>query len=76
MLLKGEKYYNLFILNFFYFRLYIINIFKSLTVYIKIKINYILARKLILLIILISTQLINAILYNKYNNKYIAVIED
>ena len=76
MLLKGERYYILFILNFFYFKLYTINIFKGLVVYIKVKIYYILACNSVLLIILISIQSVNVILYNKYNNRYMAVIKD
>jgi len=45
-------------------------------VYIKAKTCYALARNLILLAILIFTQLVSAILYNKYNNKYTIIIKD
>ena len=75
-LLKGKGYYILFTLNSFYFKLYIINIFKGLVVRVKVKIYYILARNLVLLTILISTQSVSVILYSKYNSKYIAVIKD
>ena len=75
-LLGGEGYYILFTLNFFYFRLYTANIFKGLIVYIRVKTYCALARNLVLLVILISTQSVSAILYNKYNSKYIAIIED
>jgi len=54
-LLKGKGYYIFFILNFFYFKLYIINIFKGLTARVRVRIYYILARNLVLLAILIST---------------------
>jgi len=69
-------YYILFTLNSFYFRLYTINIFKNLMVCVKVKIYCALARNLALLAILIFTQLINAILYGRYNSKYTAVTED
>jgi len=65
MLLGEKEYYIFFILYIFYFKLYTINIFKGLVVYIRVKIYYILARNLILLILLIFTQLVSIILYNK-----------
>jgi len=45
-------------------------------VYIKAKTYYALARNSVLLTILISTWLVSAILYSRYNNKYAAAIKD
>jgi len=75
-LLKKKGYYILLTLNSFYFKLYTINIFKGLVVRVRVKTYYILARNLALLAILISTQSVSAILYSKYNSKYMAVIKD
>ena len=43
---------------------------------IKAKIYYILARNLALLAILIFTQLVNAILYNRYDSRRATTIKD
>jgi len=53
--------------------LYILNILLGLIIYIKAKTYYALACNSILLAILISTRLINAILYGRYNSKFTAV---
>ena len=63
-------------LNFFYFKLYIKDMFLGLAVYIRAKIYYILAYNLALLAILIFTRLVSAILYSRYNNRYTTAIKD
>ena len=63
-------------LNFFCFGLYIKDIFLGLVVYIRARICYILARNLALLVILISTRLVSAILYSRYNSRRTTTIED
>jgi len=72
---KGE-HYILFILNSFYFKLYIKKIFSGLVAYKGVKTYCVLACNLVLLAILISMHLINATLYNRYNSKYITAIKD
>ena len=63
-------------LNSFYFGLYIKDIFLGLAVYIRARTCCALARNSALLAILISTRLVNAILYSKYNSKRAAAIKD
>ena len=70
---KGRKVFFFFTLNSFCFKLYILIILLGLIVYIKAKTCYILPCNLVLLVILISAQLISAILYSKYNSKFAAV---
>jgi len=50
---KKKGYYMLLTLNSLYFKLYIINIFKDLAAYIRVKICCILACNLALLVVLI-----------------------
>jgi hypothetical protein len=76
MLLVGGGNYILLTLNSFYFRLYAKDIFLGLALYIRVRIYYTLARNLVLLAILISTRLVSAILYSRYNNRCTAAIKD
>ena len=72
MLLKGEGI----ILNSFYFKLYIKDIFLSLAARVRVKIYYILVYNLALLVILIFIRLVSAILYSRYNSRHTATIKD
>ena len=63
-------------LNFFYFKLYIKDVFVGLIVRVRARIYYALAYNLVLLVILISIQLVSAILYNRYNSRRAAAIEN
>ena len=75
LLVEGENYILL-TLNSFYFRLYTKDIFLGLVLYVRVRIYYALARNLALLAILISTWLVSAILYSRYNSRRAAAIED
>jgi len=76
MLLVGGGNYALFTLNFFYFRLYAKNIFLGLALYVRVRTCYALARNSALLAILISTRLVSAILYSRYNSRRTTAIKD
>ena len=75
LLVEGENYILL-TLNSFYFRLYTKDIFLGLVLYVRVRIYYALARNLVLLAILISIRLVSAILYSRYNSRYITIIKD
>ena len=75
-ILLGGGYYILLILNSFYFRLYAKDIFLGLAARVRVRIYYILARNSALLAILISTRLVSAILYSRYNSRHAAAIKD
>ena len=72
MLLEGEGI----TLNSFYFGLYIKDIFLGLIAHIRVRIYYVLAHNLALLVILISIRLVSAILYSRYNSRHAAAIKD
>ena len=63
-------------LNSFCFRLYVKDIFLGLAVYIRTRTYCTLARNSALLAILISTRLVSAILYSRYNSRRAAAIKD
>ena len=63
-------------LNSFCFRLYVKDIFLGLMVRIRARTCCALARNLALLAILISTRLVSAILYSRYNSRHTTTIED
>ena len=67
-------YYILLTLNSFYFRLYAKDAFLGLAVRVRARIYYALARNLALLAILISTRLVSAILYSRYNSNIVNII--
>jgi len=48
----------------------------GLVLYIRVRIYYTLARNLALLAILISTRLVSAILYSRYNSRRATAIKD
>ena len=73
MLLKGGGGITL---NFFSFKLYVIDIFLGLIVCVRARTYYTLARNSALLAILISTRLVSAILYSRYNSKRATAIKD
>ena len=75
MLLGGGNY-TLLTLNSFYFRLYAKDIFLGLALRVRVRICYALARNSALLAILISTRLVSAILYSRYNSRRAAAIKD
>ena len=72
MLLKGRGI----TLNSFCFKLYVKDIFLGLVVRIRARIYCALVRNLVLLAILISTRLVSAILYSKYNSRRATAIKD
>ena len=63
-------------LNSFCFRLYVKDVFLGLAARVRARTYYTLAYNSALLVILISTRLVNAILYSRYNSKRTAAIED
>jgi hypothetical protein len=76
MLLVGGGNYTLLTLNSFYFRLYAKDVFLGLVLRVRVRICYALARNLALLAILISTRLVSAILYSRYNSRRATAIKD
>ena len=76
ILLVGGGYYILLTLNSFYFRLYAKDIFLGLALYVRVRIYYALVYNSVLLVILISTRLVSAILYSRYNSKRATPIKD
>jgi hypothetical protein len=76
MLLVGGGNYILLTLNSFYFRLYAKDVFLGLVARVRVRIYYALAHNSVLLAILISTWLVSAILYSRYNSKYTTAIKD
>jgi len=75
LLVKGGNY-TLFTLNSFCFRLYAKDIFLGLALRVRVRTYYTLTRNSVLLAILISTRLVSAILYSRYNSRRAAAIED
>jgi hypothetical protein len=76
MLLIGGGNYTLLTLNSFYFRLYVKDIFLGLVLRVRVRIYCVLARNSVLLAILISTRLVSAILYSRYNSRRATAIKD
>ena len=75
LLVRGENY-TLLTLNSFYFRLYAKDVFLGLALCVRVRICCALARNSVLLAILISTRLVSAILYSRYNSKYATTVKD
>ena len=76
MLLVGGGNYALLTLNSFYFRLYAKDVFLGLALRVRVRIYYALARNSALLAILISTRLVSAILYSRYDSRHAATVKD
>jgi len=76
MLLVGGGNYALLTLNSFCFRLYAKDVFLGLALRVRVRTCCTLARNSALLAILISTRLVSAILYSRYNSRRTAAIKD
>jgi hypothetical protein len=76
MLLVGGGNYTLLTLNSFYFRSYAKDVFLGLALRVRVRTYYALARNSALLAILISTRLVSAILYSRYNSRRATAIKD
>ena len=76
MLLVGGGNYALLTLNSFCFGSYAEDVFLGLALRVRVRTCCALARNSALLAILISTRLISAILYSRYNSRRAAAIED
>ena len=76
MLLVGGGNYVLLTLNSFCFGLYAKDVFLGLAARVRARTYCALARNSALLAILISTWLVSAILYSRYNSRRAAAIED
>ena len=74
---KGrEGYYVLLILNSFYFRSYAKDVFLGLAVHVRARTCCALARNSVLSAVLISSRLVCAILYSRYNSRRATAIKD
>jgi len=76
MLLVEGGNYILLTLNSFCFRLYAKDVFLGLAARVRVRIYCALACNSVLLAILISTRLVSAILYSRYNSRRAAAIEN
>ena len=76
MLLVGGGNYALLTLNSFCFGSYAEDVFLGLALRVRVRTCCALARNSALLAILISTRLVSAILYSRYNSRRAAAIED